>query len=82
MVETETRKELKVAMSIEKGLEHLKDGIDCQNEGARSLRAVKRAYPSLAPGVQKALDSMEAVKENVREVELELKRIGAPERLL
>ncbi|MCU6502338.1 hypothetical protein LPN04_31535 [Rugamonas sp. A1-17] len=71
-----------MAMSLEKGLDYLKDGIDCQNEGARSLRAVKRAYPELAPGVQKVLDSMETVKANVKEVEAELMRIGAPDRLL
>lgn len=71
-----------MAMTLEKGLEHLKDGIDCQKDGARSLRAVMRAFPELKPEIQKALDSMDRVQADVREIEVELKkRIPGPDRL-
>jgi hypothetical protein len=66
-----------MAMTLEKGLEYLKDGIDCQIEGARSLKAVMRAYPELKGEVQRALDSMERVKADVRTIEVELKRVAA-----
>lgn len=61
-----------MAMTLVKALEHLKDSIDCQTDGARSLKSVMRANPLLAPKIQLALESMEKVKADIRAVEIEL----------
>lgn len=60
-------------MTQEKGLEHIKDGIDCQLEAARSLNKVKRAFPTLSPKMQEAFDLMDKVKSTLREAEVILR---------
>lgn len=66
-------------MTLQVGIEHVKDGFDCQLAAEKSLKSVRRAFPVLAPGIQKAMSQMDEVKLTLNALEQEIKALPVQE---